>query len=198
MFPFPPCQLSGASALRARPVRYGLSCNRELAKGRPARSDRSVAGPAFRKRFSSEALLNEHGGRIVHPNPNRRSAHWTDPCSDRSLKGYSFTDWWLYGPGFFIIALPHSLLLKPNAKEIENRELSAGGSKKCPFCAELVKQEAVVCRYCSRDRSTVAEPAIPSQPAPAPVAKPPEGFPMFSVLTIAVIVIGVAAWWLTK
>jgi len=44
-----------------------------------------------------------------------------------------------------------ALFLKPNAKKVEAAALSSGELKKCPYCAELIKKEAVVCKHCGRD-----------------------------------------------
>ena len=65
-------------------------------------------------------------------------------------KGRAFFPWWLYGALIFIVAIVHVLIIKPNAAHVEREALSAGG-KKCPSCAEIVKEQARVCRFCSHE-----------------------------------------------
>lgn len=47
-----------------------------------------------------------------------------------------------------VIAFLILLAIGPNREGIESDALASGEMRKCPYCAELVKAEAKLCRYC--------------------------------------------------
>jgi hypothetical protein len=73
------------------------------------------------------------------------------PAAIARSKGRSFVVWWIFGALLLIVALPASLLIKTNTDAVERRALAGGNLIKCPHCAELIKREARVCRFCGRD-----------------------------------------------
>ena len=64
-----------------------------------------------------------------------------------SRRGRSPLWWGLFGALLFVVALPVLLLSKPNEEALVRR----GTARKCPHCAEVVRPDARVCRFCGRD-----------------------------------------------
>lgn len=74
-------------------------------------------------------------------------------------KGHSFFAFWLFGVLLLVVALPVAITLKNHRPTLDRRAMAHGGGVRCPYCAEIIRPQAKVCRFCGRD-----------QPSPTPVA----------------------------
>jgi ribosomal protein L32 len=73
------------------------------------------------------------------------------PAAIAYNKGKDFWVWWFFGAAIFIVALPMAILAQPDNDALETRQLGQGNLQKCPYCAELIKSDAVICKHCGKE-----------------------------------------------
>jgi len=77
-----------------------------------------------------------------------------------SHKGRS--GWWFFFLSVLLsplVGIIAALVAREDTWEVESRQLASGDMRKCPDCAELIKRETTVCRYCGSQNRWSEDPS---------------------------------------
>ena len=72
-------------------------------------------------------------------------------------KGRNSVGWFVVGFLSNILGLLFLLIAPPNQEELDNEGIKKGTHKKCDYCAEVVKVEAVKCPHCTADLPDITD-----------------------------------------
>lgn len=56
-----------------------------------------------------------------------------------------------------VLGLIITIAVEPNIDKLEERAILAGKRRKCPYCAELVKNEARICKHCGKEIAKIIQ-----------------------------------------
>ena len=100
-------------------------------------------------------------------------------------KGRPFGTWLIYGFMCFPLAILYLAVSKPSDETL----IDSGEYRKCPFCAEVVRSEAKVCRYCNKELPDVVVEEYAPDDSDSLMNKTETFFKIIGVIIVVIVVV---------